>query len=228
MWKYDDNLFVLDSQTSKLKIHTILNQRLLNEYGQNTADVNLFATMSYPRRPTVGSSSGGAADNPILGYVMGSFKDPVTKKTFCPTTTHFNTSSDPLVRLLGDYIGDTEGLYIAEKDSETITNSNGEPQIIYGTMFVTESIILKHGFYIENNIKIKISESTLHNGKMVYYYWPIRENSDDLMAAGRKLYTVRTLDTINGNKPTSSLTAEKATDKRLGCVPKSTIPTIPE
>lgn len=228
VWKMSDSLFVVDKDTSKLNIHTILDKRLVNEYGQTTANVNLFATISYPRRPLTSSSGSGTADNPVLGYVMGAFKDPVTKRTFCPTTTHFNTSTDPLVRLLGDYIGDTEGFYIAEKNAETITNSSGESQIIYGTMFVTESIILKHGFYIENNIKIKISESTLHSGKKVFYYWPIRENSDDLMAAGRKLYTVMTLDTINGNRPTTSATAEQATDKRLGCVPKSTIPTIPE
>ncbi len=228
VWKQGDSLFVIDSATSKPKIHSILDKRLVNEYGQTSANVNLFTTISYPRRPTVSSSGSGTTETPILGYVMGAFKDPVTKKTFCPTTTHFNTSTDPLVRLLGDYIGDTEGFYIAEKNPETITNSNGEVQTIYGTMFVTESIILKHGFYIENNIKIKISETTLHSGKMVYYYWPIRENSDDLLAAGRKLYTVRTLDTINGNRPTTASTTEAATDKRLGCVPKSTIPTIPE
>lgn len=225
MWKYGDDRFVLDSSTSKLKIHTILETRLLNEYGQTSANVNLFATMSYPRSPSTSSTTTTA---PVLGYVMGSFKDATTKKAFCPTTTHFNTSTDPLIKLLGDYIGDTEGLYIAEKDAETITNSSGTSQVIYGTMFVTESIVLKHGFYVENNIKIKISSTTMQAGKTVHFYWPIRENGDDLMEAGRKLYTIRTLDTINGNKPTSSSTVETASDKRIGCVPKSTIPTIPE
>jgi hypothetical protein len=141
-----------------------------------------------------------------------------TGKSFCPTQTEFN-GADPLFNLLKEYMDDTEGLYLAEKEAETIQDNNAY-KTIYGTMFVTESIIKKYGFYFENSLKIKATQSSM-NTKTINYYWPVNDTMDPLVQGDRKLFTIRSPDTLNGNVPTGQSTSVRTTDKRIGCVPKS-------
>ena len=87
-------------------------------------------------------------------------------------------------------------------------------------MFVRETTLKSYGFYIENGIKIKADAAAMHT-KTIYFYWPTSTTADPLTQGGRKLFTVRTPSTLNGNVPTGQATTEATTDKRIGCVPKS-------
>jgi hypothetical protein len=142
-------------------------------------------------------------------------------KTFCPTQADFNSEDQPLFNLLGEYMDDTEGLYLAEKEAETILDGSAY-KTIYGTMFVTESILKNYGFYIENGLKIKATQSSM-NTKTIYYYWPISTTMDPMIQGNRKLFTIRAPNTLNGNIPTGQSTTTVSTDKRIGCVPKSVL-----
>lgn len=214
MWDKADPRFVNENSTG-LTINKTITTRLINEYGVTPGTIDLFKLINYPNRPTTTSTS---TANIALGYMMIPFTDG-SGKTFCPTQANFNTPDQPLYNLLKEYMDDTEGLFLAEKEAETILDNNTY-KTIYGTMFITESVVLKYGFYIENGLKIKASASSM-NTKTIYYYWPSNDSMDPLAQGNRKLFTVRSPDTLNGNVPSGQSTTQRTSDKRIGCVPKS-------
>ena len=210
MWDKSDPRFV-NADSTGLVINKTLTTRLFNEYNI-TATIDIFKLISYPNRPSTST----------LNVPMGMMMVPFTDKsgvTFCPTQTNFNSGTDPLFSLLKEYIDDTEGLFLGEKEAETIQDGSNY-KTVYGTMFVTESILKTYAFYIENGIKIKATQSTM-NTKTIYYYWPTSTTMDPLIAGNRKLFTVRAPNTLFGNIPAGLPTTSIATDKRIGCIPKS-------
>lgn len=214
MWDVADARFVNENQTG-LIINKTLTSKLYNEYGITVSTpLDYFKLISFPNRPTTTSSS---TANVPLGYMMAYFIDK-SGKAFCPTQADYN-GSDPVFNILKEYMDDTEGLYLAEKEAETIQVGSSY-KTIYGTMLVTESIIKKYGFYIENGLKIKADQSAM-NSKTIYYYWPSNDSMDPLLQGNRKLFTIRTPDTLNGNVPTGQLSNARSSDKRIGCVPKT-------
>jgi len=213
MWDKADPRFV-NENNSGLTINKTITTRLTNEYGV-TATIDLFKLINYPNRPTTTSTS---TANIPLGYMMIPFVDK-TGKAFCPTQSDYNAADQPLFNIMKDYMDDTEGLFLAEKEAETIQDGTSY-KTIYGTMFVTESILKNYGFYIENGVKIRATQSSM-NTKTIYYYWPVSTSMDPLLQGNRKLFTVRSPDTLNGNVPTGQSTSQKTSDKRIGCVPKS-------
>ncbi len=216
MWDKSDSRFVAKSENGgKLTINKMLEDELSSQFNINGSTIDLFRLLSYPNRPTTATNSSA---NVPLGYIMVPFFDTVTQKTYCPTTTHF-TGNQPLMNLLGKYMDDTEGVYLAEKEAETVLDGAGQ-KTIYGTMFVRESTLKSYAFYMENSLKIRANANTM-NSKTIYFYWPVSETADPLASGGRKLFTVRTPGTLNGNVPTGQATNEPTTDKRIGCVPKS-------
>ncbi|MFA6239147.1 MAG: hypothetical protein WC635_17545 [Bacteriovorax sp.] len=214
MWDKSDSRFVSENSTG-LTINKTLTARLLNEYGVTTNNMDLFKLINYPNRPSSGTTSSVSI---ALGYMMVPFLDK-SGKAFCPTQTDFNAADQPLYNLLKEYMDDTEGLYLGEKEAEVILD-NKVYKTIYGTMFVTESVVKKYGFYIENGLKIKADQASM-NTKTIYYYWPTNDTMDPLAQGNRKLFTVRSPDTLNGNVPTGQPTSQRTSDKRIGCVPKS-------
>lgn len=214
MWDKADPRFVNLDNTG-LIISKTLTTRLYNEYGVQS-NIDIFKLINYPNRPTSSSTS---TVNIPLGYMMVPFIDKAGK-AFCPTQVDFN-GTDPLFNLLKEYTDDTEGLYLAEKEAETILDA-GAYKTIYGTMFVTESILKNYGFYIENGLKIKATQASM-NTKTIYYYWPVSTTMDPMAQGNRKLFTVRTPNTLNGNIPTGQSTTVTTSDKRIGCVPKSVL-----
>ena len=216
MWDKTDPRFVAKAANGgKITINKILEDRLASEYKINGASISLFTLISYPNRPSNVSTS---TANIPLGYMMIPFTNSDTGKTYCPTSTDF-TGNQPLLNLLGEYMDDTEGLFLGEKEAEVV-NDNGVFKTLYGTMFVRESTLKDYGFYIENGLKIKANAASMHT-KTIYYYWPTSTTADALTQGNRKLFTVRNLNALSGNIPTGQQTNEATTDKRIGCIPKS-------
>lgn len=209
MWDTKDVRFTTSMNgAGKLMMNKILEERLLTEYNI-TANLDLFRMVSFAN-PKFNSSS-------ILGYMMIPFTDSRTGNSFCPTSGTYESYS-PLFNLLGEYMADTEGLFLAEKEAETILNG-ATYKTLYGTMLVRESILKNYGFYIENGLKIKATANTL-NTKTIYYYWPADPSADPTNGEGRKLFTVRTAGQLNGNIPVGIPGNIITSDKRIGCIPK--------
>ena len=138
-----------------------------------------------------------------------------TRRSFCPNA---NDNSEPLFSILSLYVGDTEGLYLADKEAEII-NDGSVYKRVYGTMFATETMLKNYGFIIENGIKIKADEETLHN-HTVFYYWPVDSAQDPLVQGNRKLFTVKNPSELYGDFPSGIDMSLHTSDKRIGCIPK--------
>jgi hypothetical protein len=215
-WDKSDPRFVNENNTG-LVINKTLTTRLANEYGVS-ANLDLFKPFSAFNRP---SSSSTSSVSYSLGFMMVPFVDKAGH-AFCPTQVDYNSANQPLFNLLKEYMDDTEGVYIAEKEAETIQDSSSNIfKVVYGTMFITESVVKKYGFYFENGLKIKADQSSM-NTRTINYYWPTNDTMDPLTQGNRRLFTVRSPDNLSGgNSPIQPIT-QRASDKRLGCVPKST------
>lgn len=209
LWDLSDIFFKASSENGNLKINKVLEDRLADEFGMPGTSLNLFRSLSFLTRPNFQAP---------LGYVLIPFNNPETEISYCPTSNEYNGNL-PLLNLLGEYMADTEALYVAEKEAETIQDGTVY-KTIYGTMLVRENVINKYGFYIENGQKILITEEIKHSGRTIYYFWPTSNTTDPLTQAGRKLFVVRTPDTLNGIAPAKLSSMERTSDKRIGCIPK--------
>ena len=207
LWDLSDMYFKHVPAAGKLMINKILDDRLADEYGIVGSDLNLFKSLSFLSRPNFQST---------LGYVLTPFTNTGTGKSFCPTADEYNRDI-PLFNLLSEYMGDTEALYVAESEAETVMNGN-DYKTFYATMLVSETIINQYGFYIENGLKIKATELA-KNTKTIYYYWPISASQDPMNKGSRRLFTLRTPSSLNGSAP-SGVDSSYSSDKRIGCIPK--------
>ena len=219
MWDKSDSRFAKKAEYGgKMHISKIIEDRLAQEHpNSGITEVSLFFSLNYSFRPPTQSTS--ATNNQgVLGFIMVPFTDTVTKKSYCPTAAQLQ-GTVPLFDVLGDYVSDTEGLFLSEKEAETVQNGSGYTPV-YGTMFVTETTLKKYGFYIENQLKIKATDSSF-GSKTIHFYWPTSPTADPLLSGGRKLFTVRRFDELSGNIPTTPPVEGTTTDKRIGCIPKS-------
>lgn len=216
IWDKTDPRFVSDStQNGKLTIDKLIDERVAEESsGSTTGQGSLFFQISYFNRPTVQGTTQTAVP---LGFMMVPFVES-DGKAYCPNQTHFD-GNQLIFNILKEFIPETEALYIAEKEAEIIQNGTTN-QTIYGNMFIPESKILNVAFYIENGLKIKASAANMAS-KTIHFYWPIDEREDPLVQGSRKLYTIRSFDTLQGQIPTGVPTSIRPNDKRIGCVPKS-------
>jgi hypothetical protein len=214
LWDKTEPRFVKTNNI--MAINSTIQARLLEEYSVSYT-VDLFTLISYPNRPSISTSSSTSTASSIAqGYMMVPFINSTTTKAYCPKAEHFN-GTDALFKVLKDYTSETEGIYLGEKEAELVQEGTSY-KTIYGTMFTTESILTKYGFYVQNGLKVKASSDSLHN-KTIYYYWPANDNMDPLQQGDRRLYTVRYYDQLNGNSPSGVTNSVRPSDKRIGCVP---------
>lgn len=208
-WSRLDPRFITDS-AGTTPIERIIRDRALDEYQIDIGASNFFRMINYPNSPM---------SNPLrsLGYILMPFNDALSGKSFCPT---LKNTDKPLLRILGDYTRDTQALYIAEREPQVLVE-NGVQKIAYGTMFATESMLDRYGFYIENGMKIKADSESFHT-RRIHFYWP-GSAVDPLNSNGRKLFTVKYPDELNGNSPIGVGSSTPTSDKRIGCVPKGVL-----
>lgn len=206
-WDKQDPRFMRGSN-GKMSINAYIENRLLNEYDIEGANLDLFRLVS-SKTPTLKNSS--------LGYMMLPFTDSNTHKTTCPTEVDYN-SGNPLMSILGDLMSNTEGIYLAEKEGE-ILGTGPQTTTVYGTMLVRETFLKDYGFYLRDGMKYRATPNDFHN-RTIFYYWPASQNVDPLVQGNRKLFTVKLADRLNGSVPEGIPTDIYTTDKRLGCIPK--------
>lgn len=107
MFDKKDSRFIFDIQSGKLRMNKILENRLWSEYNINSS-LSLFSLVHFPNRPAASEA------NASLGYILLSFLDQKTGRASCPVEADFQ-GDIPLMNILGEYMDDTEGLYLAEK-----------------------------------------------------------------------------------------------------------------
>ncbi len=220
LWDKADSRFAVRPELGgKTGITKIIEDRLANEFPTSgIVGASLFSALRNANAPPVSASS-TSNNNLVQGFIMVPFTDFVTKKSYCPSAAQLLSGNNPLWYILSDYMVDTEGLFISEKEGE-VTFINGIVTIVYARMYVTETVVIKYGFYVENGLRIKATTSSM-NTKTIHFYWPVSTTADPLTAGGRKLFTVKTFPTLSGQTPSTAPTSLDTTDKRLGCIPKT-------
>lgn len=208
LWDKNDSRFQRLREYNDLEIHHTIRERLFYEYNID-ATIDLFRVISLANSPAKEASY---KDNNEyhLGYMMRPFSNQYSGRSYCPGINDYQSAS-PIFKILGDYIEGTEALYVANKEVETIQAGNGSIYVD-ATQMITETELLKVGFYTEAGKKIKADAKSFHTKKISYYY-PINDSMDPLEKGDRKLFSIGNLDGTWGWGPT--------TDLRIGCIPKS-------
>ncbi|MFN8371176.1 MAG: DKNYY domain-containing protein [Bacteriovoracaceae bacterium] len=226
MWGVNDSRFFDLNANSKLDINEEIKSILKKKYSIDS-DINIFFELpwsNFPGNSTSSSSSSSSGSNTVksrLGYIMQPWVD-ANNNAYCLTQQHYNSDS-PLFKILKDYVGvDTEGLYVAAKEPETIKDpTTGKvKQVREDYMLINESRVKKLWFYFENNQAVEPDQATVKS-QTLHFYWPPNDTNSPYMKTGsQKLYTIRSLAEINNADLSGYRTSVSASDKRIACIPK--------
>ncbi len=234
LWADYDTRFQMDNG------NTAIDKRVwteLRELGVNiSATTQFFGKLTVSRGANV-TESGNINTPAALGWYMRTFidtTDPARPIAYCPTQAHYE-GSDKLFQVLGQYLQtDTEGIYLARRESAyyTPTGSTTQKCLPDDLIIVRESDASQAWFYL-NTQRVPVRPTTvseLRNNTILFYY-PYNFVSPTVRQSNQKLYTVITpgpnaLRCVGegGIPETTNTTAYNSTsvphDKRFGCVPK--------
>lgn len=137
------------------------------------------------------------------GYVLKTFVNSKTNEYFCPSSKY---NEFPYVKIVTDYTGDTEGLYLGEFEGKTLNTPSGVA-LILPTILVSESKLMKYGFFLRDGEKYRVSLESLIETDTVMFYYPFSDSQDPLIKGDRKIVVIRPIK--------SSVT------KKIGCIFKN-------
>ena len=172
----------------KLVINSIIDDRMSAEHGIITKS-DLFYRYEMTRNS--------------YGFLLKPFINLSTHEYFCPSSKY---SDNPYVKVITDYTGDTEGLYIGEVERQVLSGPINSV-IINTWLMVTESKIMKYGFFLRDGVKHRVSLESLIETDTVMFYYPFSDSQDPLVKGNRKVVVI--------NQNNSGAT------KKLGCIFKS-------
>ncbi|ATH07786.1 hypothetical protein BIY24_07440 [Halobacteriovorax marinus] len=213
LWDLSDVRFADQNSDSRSDINETIQKRLLDDYGINKT-INIFGLLTWPNMPNI------EGNTPNLGYYMVPWIDPVSGRAFCPNQTNYN-SDDKLFNILKEVIGvSTEGMYMAVKEAELLSNADNEPVLApTDIMIIRENLLKKIWFYYENNQHYVPDEITATQ-KTIHFYWPADVNNPYIRKSTQKIYTIRRPTELNvGSDQTGIPTTVSPPDKRFGCMP---------
>ena len=221
VWDQGDPRFYETMSPGKLDIDYLIEKKLQDEYNI-TSSMKLFQPFSWVNYP----GEGGEAS---VGFYMVPWMDPISGITFCPTQEHYN-GSRPEFKVLKEFIGvDTEGLYFATKDPETVEDENhNQIPVPNDIMLIRENLLTKIWFYYDqvdpSTVRHVMPDELTARQKTIHFYWPpIYDESGVpvepfLKKAHQRVYTIMAGDDatsiIDGNRTTMP-----TSDKRFGCIP---------
>ncbi len=213
LWDLSDVRFADQNSDSRSDINETIQQRLLDDYGI-TKTINIFGLLTWPNMPNIDGNT------PNMGYYMVPWIDSVTGRAFCPDQTNYN-SEDKLFNILKEVVGvSTEGMYMAVKEAELLTNTDDEPVLApTDIMIIRENLLKKIWFYYENNQHYVPDEITATQ-KTIHFYWPADESNPYIRKSTQKIYTIRRPSELNvGSDQVGIPTTVDPSDKRFGCMP---------
>lgn len=225
LWDTNDPRFYDNNGNGLTDINEVIVQKTKNFGATIPASTNFFTKFSWPGSPQLSEDAGNTNVN--IGYYMYPWIDSNTFKSYCLTSTHYD-SNNALFKALRDIIGvDTEGLYIAEKPAEAVTLSDGT--IVAGEkdyILIRESEVKPVWFHLNNQVHTVPNDNTI-KGDAVYFYYPINKNSPFVKTSTQRMYQVKGADELNnsnvsgtGSNSTGANTNYPPHDRKIGCIPK--------
>jgi len=212
-WDQADIRFADQNANSRADINETIQQRLLDEHGI-TKTINIFGLLTWPNRPNIDGPA------PNLGFYMQPWIDPVSGRAFCPDQTNYN-STDKLFNILKEVVGvSTEGIYMAVKEPELLTNQDDTPVLApTDIIIIRENLLKKVWFYYENNQHF-VPDDITATQKTIHFYWPADTVNPYIKKSTQKIYTVRRPTELNvGADQVGLSTSVAPADKRFGCAP---------
>lgn len=228
LWDTTDPRFYDNNGNGALDVNDLIIQKTANFGGTITAGTNFFSKFSWPGSPQLNDDAGNSttSTSQSLGYFMAPWIDQTTYKSYCLTSTQYN-SSNPLFKAMRDIIGvDTEGLYIGEKSAETVI-VDGVPTTGYKDYILIRETDLKAvWFYLKNGTPTAPTEDNVANNA-VYFYYPLNKASPYVKASTQRLFRVRSAAELSNSNISSGgatgsgvATSYPPHDRKIGCVPK--------
>ena len=150
LWNSQDPRFQTLEGTESPKINTLIQNDLNEMAGTSGNEINLFSKFDYQVKPPTAENE---TTNATLGYVMQPFINSRTNTPLCPTRDDY-TSSTPLFKILGDYIGvDTEAIYFAEREPVRYLVQEESGYALKDTptdvLLIRESQLKRFGFFMK-------------------------------------------------------------------------------
>lgn len=225
LWDTTDPRFYDNNANTVLDINDVILQKTKNFGGSIPAGTNFFAKFSWPGSPVLSTDAGNTSTTQPIGYYMAPWIDQSTFKSYCLTSTNYN-STNPLFKAFRDVIGvDTEGLYIGEKAAETITLSDGTTtQGLKDYILIRETDLKSVWFYLKNNVPT-IPTDAIVSGVAVYFYYPLNKSAPYVKTSSQRVYRVRGAAELSGQSTTAANASGANTsypphDRKIGCIPK--------
>jgi len=212
IWNASDQRFFDLDGTGRLDINEQIEERLFNEYGI-VQTVNLFSEFLWPNSPNNANTS------PRLGFVMQPSLDAASGKVFCPKQNDYNGNT-PLFKILKTSVGvDTEGLFMALREAQFLTDSNGnQVAAARDLLLIRAGELKKIWFYFQNSLAIPGDEQSATQ-KTLHFYWPPNFAAPLTRNSSQSLYTIRSMQDLALEQSTGLRTYFPGADKRIACIP---------
>lgn len=238
LWSTDDvRFFDLDSSGVR-DINEIIARKAQDMGAPFASTPNLFFPLTMSSGPTINTVGNTASSGAPLGFYMSFFNDAdAGNVAYCPKQFHYN-SNQVALRAIGEVVqSETEGIYLAKRETLTFFNSESEsieclPQDV---IVVKEADVKRAWFYIHPLTRQPtqpITPSQLRNNQIKFYY-PFDFNTPYVKKSHQMEYTVVNVDEVgqgtcsedNGGIPNPGSggipTVFTPHDRRFGCIPTS-------
>jgi len=178
------NYFQDKNENEKLDIEDLIEKRLVEEFN---LDINLkiFGTF-YVNTRMIPLKTGG--------YFLFPFMNKVTNQSFCPTKDDF-TGDDPLLHVLGEFISDTEALYMGVTNSP---NSNH--------LFLSQTELKVIWYYVNSNGEFAIPSEADFQTRQIFFNWPADRADPFILKENQITYSLKNYGHLGANK-------------KIGCIP---------
>ena len=242
LWSSDDiRFFDLDSPPSgKRDVNELIAKKAADYGSPFSTTPDLFFQLTLSSGPTINTVGNVSASGAPLGFYMSYLNDAAAGNVaYCPKQAHYN-AGDNALRAIGDVIqADTEGIYLAKRETETFTNDNGDTECLPMDIIITRETDMKRvWFYLHPTTRQPtqpVSVSSLRNNTIKFYY-PYDFTTPYVKKSYQKEYTVILPDQVSQGtcsensggiatpSPGGIPTSYTPHDRRFGCIPVSTTP----
>jgi hypothetical protein len=225
LWDTMDPRFFDNDSNSKRDINEVIAQKTKN-FGGGTIDASkdFFSEFKWFGSPALEDSAGSASGEQTIGFFMAPWIDTANFRSYCLTSTQYN-STNPLFMALRDVIGvDTEGLYVGEKAPETVIGADGNPTTgLKDYILIRETDLKAVWYYIQNGTYLAPTEANVKN-VAVYFNYPLNKTTPFVKTSSQRIYKVKWAYELNQSSNSSTAngvpTSVPPHDRKIGCIPK--------
>lgn len=233
LWDTNDPRFYDNNSNQVMDVNDIIIQKARN-YGATgiSATANFFTQFKWPGSPLASTTAGNTSNTQTIGHYMAPWIDQATYKSYCPTSTQYN-STNAIFKAMRDVIQvDTEGIYVGEASPVALQNlSTGAiTSGVKDYILIRETELKKIWFYVSSsNVKTAPTDTNVGN-VTVYFYYPPNPNyaTPFVQNSAQRMYTVRSAaelsnvssSTSSGSGSSGASSSLPPHDRKIGCVPK--------